>query len=124
MCADVSIHDTDGHNPHAHILLTVRPLDQDGTWQYKTQKEYLCVRNGEEQLVAWRVSWADVTNQYLELAHVPERIDHRSHADRGVDEKPTIHEGVFARRMEKKERCQSVAKSIGRYVRIIKLSGK
>ena len=27
MCADVSIHDTDGHNPHAHILLTMRPLD-------------------------------------------------------------------------------------------------
>ena len=49
ICADVAIHDTDGHNPHAHILLTVRPLDQDGTWQYKTQKEYLCVRNGEER---------------------------------------------------------------------------
>ena len=49
MCADFAIHDTDGHNPHAHILLTVRPLEADGTWQYKTQKEYLCVRNGEEK---------------------------------------------------------------------------
>lgn len=49
MCADVSIHDTDGHNPHAHILLTVRPLDEQGKWQAKTQKEYLCYRNGEEQ---------------------------------------------------------------------------
>ena len=48
MCADVAIHDTDGHNPHAHILLTVRPIDENGRWQYKTQKEYLCVRNGEE----------------------------------------------------------------------------
>ena len=36
MCADAAIHDTDGHNPHAHILLTVRPLNPDGTWQYKT----------------------------------------------------------------------------------------
>ena len=27
MCADVAIHDIDGHNPHAHIMLTVRPLD-------------------------------------------------------------------------------------------------
>lgn len=34
-------------NPHAHILLTVRPLDQDGTWMAKAQKEYLCKR-GEE----------------------------------------------------------------------------
>ncbi|MCD8116186.1 MAG: MobA/MobL family protein, partial [Oscillospiraceae bacterium] len=49
MCADVCIHDTDGHNPHAHIMLTVRPLDEHGKWQYKTQKEYLCVRNGEER---------------------------------------------------------------------------
>ena len=49
MCADAAIHDTDGHNPHAHILLTVRPLDEQGHWQYKTEKEYLCVRNGEER---------------------------------------------------------------------------
>ena len=49
MCADAAIHDTDGHNPHAHILLTVRPLDEQGKWQYKTEKEYLCVRNGEEK---------------------------------------------------------------------------
>ncbi|MDO5397128.1 MAG: MobQ family relaxase [bacterium] len=49
MCADVCIHDTDGHNPHAHILLTVRPLDEKGEWQAKTQKEYLCKRGDEEQ---------------------------------------------------------------------------
>lgn len=49
MCADVAIHDTDGHNPHAHIMLTVRPLDKNGKWQNKTEKEYLCIRNGEEQ---------------------------------------------------------------------------
>ena len=44
MCADFAIHDTDGHNPHAHILLTVRPLNENGTWQYKTEKEYLCIK--------------------------------------------------------------------------------
>ena len=51
MCADVAIHDPypPGHNPHAHIMLTVRPLDEQGNWQYKTEKEYLCVRNGEER---------------------------------------------------------------------------
>ncbi len=47
MCADAAIHDTDGHNPHAHILLTVRPLDEQGKWQYKTEKEYLCMKNGQ-----------------------------------------------------------------------------
>ena len=177
MCADAAIHDTDGHNPHAHILLTVRPLDEQGHWQYKTEKEYLCMRNGEErgftasefksaqnegwekqypykvgkkkvymtpsvaeaqglvradkhpkstrygrqnpiserwnsdeQLVEWRKAWADATNLYLERAGRAERIDHRSNAARGLDEQPTIHEGVIARALEKKgivsERCE------------------
>ena len=177
MCADAAIHDTDGHNPHAHILLTVRPLDEQGRWQYKTEKEYLCMRNGEEQgftaaefktarnegwekqypykvgkkkvymtpsaaevqgliradkhpkstrygrqnpiserwnseeqLVEWRKAWADVTNLYLERAGRAERIDHRSNAARGLDEQPTIHEGVTARALEKKgivsDRCE------------------
>ena len=177
MCADAAIHDTDGHNPHAHILLTVRPLDEQGKWQYKTEKEYLCMRNGEErgftaaefkvaqaegwekqypykvgkkkvymtpsaaeaqeliradkhpkstrygrqnpiserwnsegQLSAWRAAWADVTNCYLERAGREERIDHRSNAARGLDEIPTIHEGVTARALERKgiiaDRCE------------------
>lgn len=46
---DVAIHDTDGHNPHAHIMTTLRPLNPDGTWQHKTEKEYICIRNGEER---------------------------------------------------------------------------
>ena len=51
MCADVAIHDPHppGHNPHAHIMVTVRPLNEDGTWQYKTEKEYLCIKNGEKK---------------------------------------------------------------------------
>ena len=179
MCADVAIHDPHppGHNPHAHIMLTVRPLDEQGNWQYKTEKEYLCIRNGEErgftaaefkaaqadgwekqypykvgrkkvymppseaekhgyerankhpkstkfgrqnpiaerwnseeQLVEWRKAWADVTNRYLERYGHDERIDHRSHADRGLTEQPTIHEGVVARALEKKgvisDRCE------------------
>ena len=177
MCADVAIHDTDGHNPHAHIMLTVRPLDEQGKWRYKTEKEYLCVRDGEErgftatefkaaqadgwekqyqykvgkkkvymapsvaeaqelvraskypkstkygrqnpiserwnsdeQLVLWRKAWADTTNIFLERVGAEARIDHRSHAERGLDEQPTIHEGVTARALEKKgiisDRCK------------------
>ena len=51
MCADVAIHDPypPGHNPHAHIMLTVRPLTKDGKWQHKTEKEYLCVLHGRPQ---------------------------------------------------------------------------
>ncbi len=177
MCADVCIHDTDGHNPHAHIMLTVRPLTKDGKWQHKTEKEYLCVRDGEErgftaaefksaqtdgwekqyqykvgkkkvymppsqaeiqgyeriskypkstkygrqnhitarwnsedQLILWRAAWADTVNRCLERSGHRECIDHRSHAERGLDEQPTIHEGVAARALEQKgiisDRCE------------------
>jgi len=178
MCADVAIHDTDGHNPHAHIMLTVRPLNLDGSWQHKAEKEYLCMKDGkergftaaeykeaqrdgwekqypywiskkkkeymtpsaadargleraskyakstkygrqnpisakwnsEEQLVLWRAAWADTVNLALEQKGLDERIDHRSHAERGIEEQPTIHEGVAARTMEAKgfisDRCE------------------
>lgn len=53
MCADFAIHDPDGHNPHAHIMLTMRPLDAHGKWQGKTQKEYLCRKaDGERSFTA------------------------------------------------------------------------
>lgn len=177
MCADVSIHDTDGHNPHAHILLTMRPLDDKGKWQAKTQKEYLCKRgddeqgftadefksaqadgwekqyqyfvgkkkiymtpseakaqslerasknpkstrygrqnpicaewNSEEQITVWRKAWEDVTNVELKRKNALEHIDCRSFKDRGIDEQPTIHEGVTARIIEQRggvsERCE------------------
>ena len=42
--------------------------------------------NSEEQLILWREAWADTSNRYLEKAKREERIDHRSHAARGLDE--------------------------------------
>lgn len=66
--------------------------------------------NSDEQLVLWRKAWADMTNLHLEKAGRAERIDHRSHAERGLDEQPTVHEGVVSRTLEKKgivsDRCE------------------
>ena len=66
--------------------------------------------NSEEQLLIWRKNWADINNLYLERKNIDERIDHRSHKERGIDEQPTIHEGVTARVIEQKggtfERCE------------------
>ena len=47
MCVDFAIHDTGGGNPHAHILLTMRPLDERGAWAAKSKKEYVLDENGE-----------------------------------------------------------------------------
>ena len=40
MCADFAIHDKGTGNPHAHIMLTIRPLKEDGTWGAKCRKVY------------------------------------------------------------------------------------
>lgn len=55
-------------------------------------------------------SLADKTNRILAERGVSDRIDHRSHVERGLAELPTIHEGVSARAMEKRgiaaDRCE------------------
>jgi hypothetical protein len=157
--------------------LTARPLNTDGTWQNKTEKEYLCVCKGEEKgltaaefmlaqldgwekqyqylagkekvflppsavdakgleriskhpkatrygrqnpicaawnseerLEEWRESWAYEVNHALAKHDITDRIDHRSHAKRGLEELPTVHEGVAARAMENRnivaDRCE------------------
>ena len=47
--------------------------------------------NSDEQLVAWRENWAQITNKSLDEANRSDaHIDHRSHAARGIDEQPTV----------------------------------
>ena len=51
MCADVAIHDTDGHNPHAHILLTMRPLNEDSQacrMQGRYGQQRIAAENGND----------------------------------------------------------------------------
>lgn len=38
MCADWALHDKGDGNPHAHIMLTTRPLKSDGSWAAKEKK--------------------------------------------------------------------------------------
>ena len=135
MCVDYAIHDTDSGNPHCHIMLTMRPLDERGTWAAKSKKEYDLDENGErirlpsgrykthkvdltgwndkDNTLLWRKAWADFTNDFLERNGSPERIDHRSNAERGIDEIPTVHMGVAACQMEKK-RLEKLQKRIQR----------
>ena len=49
MIADFAIHDPHppGHNPHAHVLLTMRAMDEHGKWLPKSRKVYDLDENGE-----------------------------------------------------------------------------
>ena len=124
MCADIALHDKNDGNPHAHILLTMRPLNEDKTWGAKSKKEYILDENGEkvklkngnyktrkintvdwneqDKAEEWRKTWADITNKYLEENSIQEKVDHRSYQRQCIEEIPTIHLGVSASQMEKK----------------------
>ena len=49
MIVDFAIHDPhpQGHNPHAHVLLTMRAMDEHGKWLPKSRKVYDLDENGE-----------------------------------------------------------------------------
>ena len=49
MCCDFAIHDPHppGHNPHCHVILTMRAMDEHGKWLPKTRKVYDLDENGE-----------------------------------------------------------------------------
>ena len=40
MCADWSLHDKRDGNPHAHIMLTTRPIKENGEWDAKKRTKY------------------------------------------------------------------------------------
>jgi len=140
MCADFSIHAGHIHdrkneiypflnltvrkdNPHAHIQLTVRPLNRNGTWGAKSKKEYILDRNGNriklpsgnyksrkvdstdwdktDTLLKWRENWSATVNQEFARLGITERIDHRTLKAQGINREPTMHMGHKAWNLEK-----------------------
>ena len=113
MIADFAIHDKGDGNPHAHILLTLRAIDEHGKWLPKARKVYDLDENGERIRLAsgnwkchkentvdwndqkyaevWRHGWETITNRYLEAAGRPERVDLRSFERQGIQQIPTVH---------------------------------
>ena len=126
MCVDFAIHDPapPGHNPHVHIMLTLRAMDENGKWLPKAHKVYDLDENGSrirlpsgswkshkentvdwnEQYHAeeWRHSWEVYQNRYLERNHRTERVDMRSFERQGLETAPTVHMGPAASAMERK----------------------
>ena len=138
MIADYAIHDKGDGNPHAHIMLTMRAMDEQGKWLPKARKVYDLDENGnriklpsgnykshKENTVdwndpgkaeIWRTVWADLVNFYLERVDRPERIDLHSYARQGKEEAPTIHLGPAVSHLEQK----GIKTEIGDYNRAIK----
>ncbi|MGA3463180.1 MobQ family relaxase [Lactiplantibacillus plantarum] len=131
MVADVAIHRDHPDNPHAHVMLTNRPFNPDGTWGIKSKKQYILDKNGnktytgtskypksrkilmvnwdkKEKIIEWRHNWAVSVNQVLEKKNIPDLISEKSFAEQGIDDTPTQHEGINSKRYERKEFNQQV----------------
>lgn len=124
MCADVCIHDKNDGNPHAHIMLTMRPIEPDGSWGAKSRKEYILDKSGERirlkngefktrkictidwneptKAEEWRKAWEGFQNAALKQCGHDVRIDHRSYERQGIEQIPTVHMGVAASQMEQR----------------------
>ena len=142
MIADFAIHDKGDGNPHAHILLTMRAMDENGKWLPKSRKVYDLDENGEriklpsgrwkshkedtvdwnEQYHAeeWRHGWEVIQNKYLELAGSAERVDMRSYERQGLDIIPTVHMGAAVSALERK----GIETNIGNLNRDIKAANR
>ena len=110
MIADFAVHDDNDGNPHAHVLLTMRSLNEQGAWNPKTRTEFVLDENGERIQTAdvkykrrcvsldgwndrdnceiWRHESEVMQNAALEQAGRTERVDMRSFEQQGLETAP------------------------------------
>lgn len=124
MCCNFFYHDKGDGNPHVHIMLTVRAIDENGRWLPKSKNVYVLDENGErirrksgsfvrqkidtvdwndqKYCEIWRHDWEVMQNNALEDAGRSERVDMRSLARQGIERLPQKHLGPAAAAMESK----------------------
>ena len=67
----------------------------------KWQRENITLDwNRPEKVTEWRNAWEKVVNPYLKEINAPE-ISAKSYEEQGIDRISTLHEGYFARKIEK-----------------------
>ena len=124
MVADVAIHRDHEENPHAHVMLTNRPFNPDGSWGLKSKTQYVLDENGKQLLTKngnpkqrkiwlvdwdkpgkveeWRHAWAEEVNSLFQAKGMPERISEKSYEEQGIEKTPTKHEGHNSQTKERK----------------------
>ena len=89
MCAIMALHVGENgnpawNNPHAHVLLTDRPVDSNGFCSKKNRNW-----NTVEQLNKWRAAWAEAQNRAFKEKGLEMRVSHESLEVQGIDREPT-----------------------------------
>ena len=113
LCADVAIHRGEldksrkpsgiepvyerQDNPHAHIIVPFRAVENDGFNKNKTQNRYM---NSVKYLKELRKEWADLQNREFERMGLDVRVSHESLAAQGIAREPTMHIGAATMALE------------------------
>ena len=123
MICNFFYHDKGDGNPHVHIMLTLRAMDENGKWLPKSKNVYALDENGNRIRAPngswkrvkvntvdwnerkygeiWRQDWAAAQNAALEAAGRAERVDMRSLERQGVEDRlPQKHLGPTASALE------------------------
>ncbi|CAM3228203.1 MobQ family relaxase [Leuconostoc rapi] len=126
MVADVAIHRDHPENPHAHVMLTNRPFNPDGTWGLKSKRENILDEKGNKtytgnsrfprarkvwlvdwdkkgKVEQWRKEWAKSVNHVFEQKNMPDRISEKTLDEQGIDGVATQHVGVNGQRPEREK---------------------
>ncbi|MCM2534428.1 MobA/MobL family protein [Neobacillus pocheonensis] len=123
MVADVNIHRDKSHNPHAHIMLTMRPFNEDGTWGEKRPFTGQLDEKGKkiykdnpwdhkENVQNWRNNYQELVNKTYERLNFERRFDLRSYERQGKGELGTVHLGHIAAGMEKEAKKKALKEGI------------
>jgi Ti-type conjugative transfer relaxase TraA len=112
MIADISIHEDDANNPHAHVLLTMRSITEQGFGEKDRSW------NAKGELLTWRDAWASHANEHLARAGHAVRIDHRTLEAQGIELEPGQKIGVGRERQQEHTLPRHVAERIAAQERI------
>ena len=105
---DLAVHKSkNGLNPHAHILLPMRPITEEGFGKKPDTAGKFNGRgsaglSAKNELDGWRASWEKHVNTALEKAGREERVDRRSLKARGLEKIPEPKIGVAATAMKRR----------------------
>jgi ATP-dependent exoDNAse (exonuclease V) alpha subunit len=118
MVADVSLHRDNLENPHAHILLTLRRVGENG-FGLKERSW-----NSRSSLAMWRVGWEEVANEHLARAGLAIRIDHRTLEAQEIDLIPGRKIGVSLDRQQDTTLPRRIVERVEEQRRIASLNGE
>jgi Ti-type conjugative transfer relaxase TraA len=118
MIADFSIHEDDPNNPHAHVLLTMREVTEEGFG--KKVRSW----NAKADLLQWRETWAETANEHLAVAGHAVRIDHRTLEAQNIELEPGRKIGIGQERQTEGKLPRHIAERIADSERIAHGNGE